>query len=80
MLRQSSACCGVLAIAHLVWHFSFTPQIELGEPSLRAHLGEPTFSSQYKYAFASWTIHTRAKNVSKETKVMVFMESRLHRQ
>jgi hypothetical protein len=75
-VRQFSACFGVSAFAHLVWHSSFTPQMALGEQSLHAHscLEEPPFSSQYRYAFASSTIHTNATNISAEAKVMAFME------
>jgi hypothetical protein len=76
IVRQFSPCFGLSAFAHLVWHSSFTPQMALGEQSLQAHsfLEEPPFSSQYRYAFASSTIHISATNVSTEANVMVFME------
>jgi hypothetical protein len=76
IVRQFSPCFGVSAFAHLLWHSSFTPQMALGEQSLQAHsfLEEPPFSSQYRYAFASSTIHISATNVSTEANVMVFME------
>jgi hypothetical protein len=73
IVRQSSACCGVFAFAHLVWHSSFTPQMALGKHSLQVHLVEPTFTSQYKYAFASLIIHASVMNASTEAKVMAFM-------
>jgi hypothetical protein len=47
----------------------------LGEQSLQAHSFLEAFSSQYRYAFASSTIHISATNVSTEANVMVFMEA-----
>jgi hypothetical protein len=45
----------------------------LGEHSLQAHLVAPTFTSQYKYAFASSIIHASVMNASTEANVMAFM-------
>jgi hypothetical protein len=45
----------------------------LGEHSLQAHLMAPTFTSQYKYAFASSIIHASVMNASTEANVMAFM-------
>jgi hypothetical protein len=49
--------------------------MELGEQSLQAHSfwEEPPFNSQYRYAFVSSAMHTRAMNVITEAKMIVFM-------
>ena len=47
-----------------------------GEHSLQAHaFFAASFNSQYRYALALSTIHTRATSVSTEAKMMVFTQS-----